>query len=110
MAHLAAMTSEAEANARPEMRMDMVKPRPPMMPTAATCTQSMFLGSLAKPILTRSSVTEMMPSGLPRTAPKKTPRVTGSITMAPKSAPTRRSCALTKANSGRMRKFTGVEM
>ena len=70
MAHLAAMTSEAASNARPLMRMDMVKPRPPMMPTAPTCTQSMWAGSLAKPILTSRNVTRKMPSGLPRTAPK----------------------------------------
>ena len=80
------------------------------MPTAPTWSQSMFWGSLAKPIFTSRNVTRKMPSGLPRTAPKYTPSATGSQTMVPKSVPTRCSCALTKAKTGRMRKLTGTLM
>ena len=110
MAHFAAMTSLGSGNASPEMRIDIVKPRPPMMPTAMICGQSTCLGSLAKPMRTRSHVTRMMPMGLPSTAPKYTPLVTGSAMMVARSMSTILTCAFTNAKMGRITKFTGTEM
>ena len=103
IAHFAAMTSVGLEKASPAMRMDIVKPMPPIMPTATTWFQVTRFGSLAKPTLTSTQVVRMMPTGLPRTAPKNTPRATLSAKSADRSIPTRRTWAFTKAKIGSIR-------
>ena len=88
----------------------MVKPTPPSTPTQSIWPQVEPSGSGEKPTFTEMAVTARMPMGFPSTRPKKVPSATGSATMLPRSAPTRRSWAFAKAKSGRMIKFTGVAM
>ena len=111
MAALAARTSNsAVGKARPLMRIDIVKPMPPRMPTPAIMCQLTLRGNWQALSLTRANVMPKIPIGLPSSMPKYTPSVTGSVSNVLISTPTRRTCAFTNAKIGRITKLTGVEI
>ena len=55
-----------------------------------------------------SQVARKMPSGLPNKRPQNTPMVTGFAMTARGSIPVSTTLAFENANSGRMKKYTGM--
>ena len=98
----------ASTKARFVTKMAMVKPTPPSTDTPAMWPQFTPAGKSLRRDLTVSQVARKMPSGLPSKRPQNTPMVTGFAMTASGSMPTRTTLAFENANSGRMKKYTGM--
>ena len=98
----------ASTNARFVTKMAMVKPTPPSTDTPAIWPQLTPAGRSLKRSLTVSHVAKKIPSGLPNNRPQNTPMVTGLVTTASGSKPVSTTLAFENANSGRMKKYTGM--
>ena len=88
--------------------MAMVKPTPPSTDTPAIWPQLTPAGRSLKRSFTVSQVARKMPSGLPNKRPQNTPMVTGFAMTARGSIPVSTTLAFENANSGRMKKYTGM--
>ena len=86
----------------------MVKPTPPRTDTPPIWPQFTPCGRSDSFSFTVSHVARKMPSGLPNSRPQNTPMVTGFVTMDKGSMPVSTTLAFENANSGRMKKYTGM--
>src|SRR5688572_18444179 len=72
-ANLAAASSVGSGNASVAMKIDIVKPMPPMQPITATSLQLTSGGNLHQPSLTPSAVAPTMPTGFPTSSASTMP-------------------------------------
>ena len=92
------------AYARFATKMAIVKPTPPSSAAPKMCAQFTLLGSEEILSFTIKKLKRKIPMGLPKIRPAKTPRNTGSVTMAPKLVPPSATSAFVRANSGKTAK------
>ncbi len=84
----ATSNSGCPAKARLAMKIDIVKPTPPITPTPKICRQPTLAGSDASPRLTASHDPQKMPMGFPTRRPNTIPSETGLVVAAAVPVPT----------------------
>ena len=92
----------APSNARPAIKIDIVKPIPHKTETANICLRLIASGNFAIPSFTETQLKRKIPIGLPKKSPNAIP--TGKVDNMPsRVTPFKETPALLKANSGNIK-------
>jgi hypothetical protein len=103
----ALMVSGAPVNARLVMKIDIVEPMPPSRPAPRTWRHARSSGRRHRPSVTAAHVNRKIPTGLPTTRPSMMPMLLAPRSSVAQPVPITMP-VLASANSGRIRKVTGL--